>query len=831
MRPAPGSGRRAGWRRWLPLAGVIGFIAACAIAMLLILGFSNGITGLIIGLGAAILPVPVLVGCFLWLDRYEPEPTRYLVFCFAWGASVATLAALGVNTGVAWIFEQIGLPDALVAVLVAPFIEESMKALGPILLLWRRRREWSGITDGIVYCGLSAIGFAMVENVLYLGGHGYAAGADQYGPATGIQNVFLIFIVRILFTGFAHPLFTSMSGIGLGISSRAADRRVRWLAPIAGLLLAMMLHGTFNLLPTLSAATGQPLIMLYGYLGFMVPLFFAMVGLAITLRGWEGRLTERILPRYVKAGWFSPPEVAALGSLGRRHSARRWARRVSGDAGVKAMRSFQYAATQLALLRDGMQRGLNRKPEDMQHATEEEQRLLTAIASYRSIFVGRDPQMPQAFWDGTSYQIAFPDGVTRTVSPPDEPVVPVPVRLPPPPVAVTPTWGAYGGYGMPQQPPSYGPNNALPPGYGPGYGPGPGSGYAPSPGSGYAPSPGPGYAPGPGSGYAPGPSSGYPPSPSSGYPPSPGPGHASSPGSGYASGPGSGYAPSPGSGSGPDAGSGCAPGTGVGYAPETGAQPTPGNPGYGGQPAPGGVPGYGSQPDTGSVPGYGSQPGSGSAAGYGAQLGSGSVPSYGDQSGPGGAPGYSSQPGSGPGAYPDLRPAAPAGYSVPQSYAPTGTPHPAAPQGWAPPVYGEPVYGQPVYGQPAQMPAYGQQGYNQAAQDVTSTGQPAQNPTNAGQPGQTGQTAAQPQPPASAAQSGYTAQPPYAVQPGYAAGPAYGGQPGYGTEPVTGAQPTHGGQPVFGEPTTPSAPADPTSQLDPAPQSSDETSQLRRDEP
>jgi protease PrsW len=473
-RPLPEPGRQPGRRRWLPLLSVIGFISLCAIAMLFFLGATSGITGLVIGLVAAILPVPVLVGCFLWLDRYEPEPTRYLVFCFAWGSSVATLAALGVNTGVSWLFDRVGLPDALVAVLVAPFIEESMKALGPILLLWRRRREWSGITDGIVYCGLSAIGFAMVENVLYLGGHGYAAGADQYGPATGIQNVFLIFIVRILFTGFAHPLFTSMSGIGLGISSRASDRRVRWLAPIAGLLLAMMLHGTFNLLPTLSVATGQPLIMLYGYLGFMVPLFFTMVGLAIALRGWEGRLSERILPRYVRAGWFSPPEVAALGSLGRRHSARRWARRVAGEAGLKAMRGFQFTATQLALLRDGMQRGLNRNPEDAERAAEEERRLLAAIADYRSIFVGRDPQMPEAFWDGTSYHIAFPDGVTRTVAAPDEPVVPVPVHLPPQPVPVAPAWGPYGGYGGP---PGYG----SPPGYGgPGYPPqagyGPGAG-------------------------------------------------------------------------------------------------------------------------------------------------------------------------------------------------------------------------------------------------------------------------------------------------------------------------------------------------------------------
>ncbi|MEV6487587.1 PrsW family glutamic-type intramembrane protease [Actinoplanes sp. NPDC051633] len=483
--------RKVGWRRWLPLAGVISFIAACSIAMLLILGFSNGIAGLIIGLVAAILPVPVLVGCFLWLDRYEPEPNRYLVFCFAWGASVATLVAIGVNTGGAWLFDRLGLPDALVAVLIAPFIEETMKALGPILLLWRRRREWSGITDGIVYCGLSAIGFAMVENVLYLGGHGYAQGADQYGPATGIQNVFLIFIVRILFTGFAHPLFTAMTGVGLGLASRSGDRRVKWLAPIAGLLLAMILHGTFNALPTLSAATGESMIMLYGYLGFMVPFFFATVGFAIALRGWEGRLSERVLPHYVRAGWFAPPEVASLSSLGRRHSARRWAQRVAGDAGMKAMRGFQFASTRLAIVRDGMQRGVNRKPQDQALAAEEEQRLLAEIVGYRAVFTGRDPQMPRAFWNGNDYQVTFPDGTTRRVNAPPEPVMPVPVRLAPQP--------AMAGYGYGPSP--YGPYGGAAPGYGPpGYG-GPGAGYGPPPalspyGPGY-PTGGPAYgAPG-----------------------------------------------------------------------------------------------------------------------------------------------------------------------------------------------------------------------------------------------------------------------------------------------------------------------------------------------
>jgi protease PrsW len=569
--------------------------------MLLFLGVNIGLTGLIIGLTAAVLPVPLLVASFLWLDRYEPEPIRYLAFCFAWGAAIATAVALGVNTGASVLFDKLGLPDALVAVLVAPFIEELMKAAGPLLLFWRRRAEWSGITDGIVYCGLSALGFAMVENVLYLGEHGYAAGVEEYGPATGLQNLFAIFIVRILFTGFAHPLFTAMTGIGLGIAARSGDRRVRWLAPIAGLLLAMILHGTFNLLPTLSVSLAQPLIMLYGYLGFMVPLFFAVVGFAIALRSWEGRLTERILPFYVNTGWFSPPEVAALGSLGRRYSARQWARRVSGDGGQKAMRSFQFASTQLALLRDGMNRGLDRKPQDVDRATAEEQRLLHEILEYRAAFTARDPQAPQAFWDGRNYQIAFPDGVTRTVPPPAEPVVPVPIKIQPPAYA-------YGGYGAapgyPGYPQSAPPAYAQPPGYpqAPGYAQTPNYGQPPT----YAPTPG---YPQPSSyGQAPG----YGQTPDYGQTP------------GYAQPPG--YGQTPGHGQTP------------GY-----AQP----PGYGQAPGPGQAPGYGQTPDytRPPAPGYGAQPEYAPRPGYAAQPGHAAPPTFGAQPGDGAQPGHGAQPG------------------------------------------------------------------------------------------------------------------------------------------------------------------------------------------
>ncbi|MFC7550835.1 PrsW family intramembrane metalloprotease [Plantactinospora sp. GCM10030261] len=487
--PAP----RKGWLRWVVLAVVILVIAGCAVAMLLTLGESLGAEALLIGIAAAVVPVPVLVAAFLWLDRYEPEPTRYLVLCFAWGASVATYASLQVNSFAAERFQVWGLPDALVAVLVAPFIEELTKALFPILLLIFRRREWSGITDGIVYCGLSAIGFAMVENILYLGGHGYASGVDQYGPATGAQNLFLIFIVRILLTGFAHPLFTSMTGVGLGIAARSADRRIRVLAPIAGLLVAMMLHGAWNLVPSLAVALEQGVIVLYGYIGVMMPIFFGMVAYALWLRGWEGRLTERTLTDYVRAGWLTPPEVAALGSVGRRHAARQWARRVAGDPGRRAMRDYQFAATRLALLRDGLRRGLDTGPKDSARTAAEERELLDRIGSLRRAFVGRDPQAPQAVWDGLRYHISFPDGVRRAFDPPDDPVVPIPVVLTAAPAGPShPPYQHPGGYGPP-------PNPGQPGGYGGpgGYGPPPGhgqpGGYGPPPG-GYGPPPG-GYGP------------------------------------------------------------------------------------------------------------------------------------------------------------------------------------------------------------------------------------------------------------------------------------------------------------------------------------------------
>src|SRR5437764_13945271 len=127
------------WKRVTLLVGMVVGFAACGIGVLVWLGLNIGVTALLVGVVAAIIPVPVLVSCFLWLDRYEPEPIRYLALCLAWGACVATAVALLLNEGSLALVTHLHLSRNLVAVVGAPIAAESMKALGPVLLYLLRR--------------------------------------------------------------------------------------------------------------------------------------------------------------------------------------------------------------------------------------------------------------------------------------------------------------------------------------------------------------------------------------------------------------------------------------------------------------------------------------------------------------------------------------------------------------------------------------------------------------------------------------------------------------------------------------------------------------------
>ena len=168
----------------------------------------------------ALLPVGPLLACYLWLDRYEPEPKSLLLTGLAWGAFVSTLLAVLIQ-GIGGLIAPASTYVA--AVVLAPVTEELTKGLFLLILLLWRRHELDGVLDGIVYAGMVGVGFAFTENILYLA----AAwnGTDGMGPG-GFEAVTGTFVLRCLFSPFAHPLFTAFTGIGIGIAvgSRAYER-------------------------------------------------------------------------------------------------------------------------------------------------------------------------------------------------------------------------------------------------------------------------------------------------------------------------------------------------------------------------------------------------------------------------------------------------------------------------------------------------------------------------------------------------------------------------------------------------------------------------------
>ncbi len=339
--------------------------SGCALLSMAAIAGVTGVLGVVTGLALAAVPVFPVVAAVLWLDRYEAEPPSLLAFAFAWGAGVAGIGALVLNTASLQALSDAGGDPTATVLVVAPVVEEALKGGAVLLIVLLRRREFGGVVVGIVYAVLAGVGFALVENVLYLG-RGLATGGDS-GLAT-------VFVIRCLVSPFAHPLFTVATGVGLGLAVRTRRPARRVLLPLVGFALAVALHSAWNL----SALSGSlPL-----YLLFQVPIFAGCVALALLARRREAALIARHLAVYQRAGWLTGAEVAMLASWPARQDARGWAARTGGQPASAAMRDFQELGSELAFLRERIVRG-SASPESRSH----ELALLAAMSAQRAQFM------------------------------------------------------------------------------------------------------------------------------------------------------------------------------------------------------------------------------------------------------------------------------------------------------------------------------------------------------------------------------------------------------------------------------------------------------------
>ncbi|MBW1604563.1 PrsW family intramembrane metalloprotease [Streptomyces sp. JJ66] len=339
----------------------------------------TGTDGFLIGLLLSTLPVPLLIAAFRWVGNVQPPPWRTIAFTFAWGACAATLVAIIANSfTAAWLSTSV-MPDrdadVVGATLVAPVVEELAKAVAVLLVFLHRRRFFGGVVDGVVTACVTATGFAFTENILYLG-TAYATDqlhtGDGYETATTLQT----FLMRIVFSPFAHPLFTALTGIGFGIAAAVPARRrvLRVALPLSGLLTAIVLHALWN-----AAATSRSgLTFLAIYALFMLPVLATLIWLTVWSRGRELRTIRDTLHVYAAQGWVHPAEPWTLGSMRARSQARALARRVHGKPAARSVAAYHAAATALALLRARAER--TAPPPDF---PTRERALLTTLLTHR----------------------------------------------------------------------------------------------------------------------------------------------------------------------------------------------------------------------------------------------------------------------------------------------------------------------------------------------------------------------------------------------------------------------------------------------------------------
>ncbi|MEE1929774.1 PrsW family intramembrane metalloprotease [Streptomyces sp. TRM 70351] len=348
--------RRAPWwhSRTLRAVAIGILLALCGLTILAIVREQTGTEGFLIGLALSVLPVPLLIAAFRWVDSVEPSPWRAIAFAFAWGACAATLVAVIANGFTAeWLVTSVvanGDIDLVGATFVAPVVEELAKAAAVLLLFLHRRRFFSGVVDGIVTAGVTAAGFAFTENILYLG----TAYADDQILSDGVATTAQTFFARIVMSPFAHPLFTALTGIGFGIAAALPPRRrvLRVALPLLGLLTSMVLHALWN-----GSASQRGLHFLLVYALFMVPVLATLIWLAVWSRQKELRTVRDTLHAYAAQGWINAAEPWTLGSMHARSQARALARRTHGKPGAQAVSEYHAAATSLALLRARAERG------------------------------------------------------------------------------------------------------------------------------------------------------------------------------------------------------------------------------------------------------------------------------------------------------------------------------------------------------------------------------------------------------------------------------------------------------------------------------------------
>lgn len=182
----------------------------------------------------AVIPAIILIWYIYKKDKFEPEPPYLVMRVFIYGMlAVIPIVILEMPFGQGF----------LLLVIAAPIVEEILKFCVVYCTVYKTS-EFSEPLDGIVYAAAASLGFALIENILFVIPGGFSVG-----------------IARAIASIPGHLIFSCIWGYALGIAKFKPEEERGKIIQYS-LLIAILLHSLFNFSITVFGTNGYIFILL-----------------------------------------------------------------------------------------------------------------------------------------------------------------------------------------------------------------------------------------------------------------------------------------------------------------------------------------------------------------------------------------------------------------------------------------------------------------------------------------------------------------------------------------------------------------------------------------
>jgi RsiW-degrading membrane proteinase PrsW (M82 family)/ribosomal protein S18 acetylase RimI-like enzyme len=210
----------------------------------------------------AIAPGIAICLFIFYRDKFSPEPKLNLVVTFIFGALSVVPAILIENALIDKSANSI-VQMAVRAFLMVALVEEAGK-FAAVRLYAYPKKSFDEPLDGIVYCVMASMGFATIENVMYV-----------FSPNENM-NSYQIGFFRMFTAVPGHAAFGVLMGYHVGKAKFDPANSVSWL--LKGLFWAVLLHGFYDFFlflqesPEVNKETGGALLLVGALVSFIVAL-------------------------------------------------------------------------------------------------------------------------------------------------------------------------------------------------------------------------------------------------------------------------------------------------------------------------------------------------------------------------------------------------------------------------------------------------------------------------------------------------------------------------------------------------------------------------------